>query len=189
MHRQAVYASSDALHRLGHEVNAQLACLDEGAHQSVHAVAVGEHRREGLPNIDGGGVGEQVVVVALGVDVLVRLARERVHFHVHRHGDGQVHLHAHSHRGEELPLYYEGTAKTIFMSHETYTPARGGSAAAEVMALRETFGQSSGDIIIANTKGFTGHPMGVGVEDVLLKNDPKNRQNVELTLTVSTFVR
>ncbi|MDX1414466.1 MAG: SDR family NAD(P)-dependent oxidoreductase [Candidatus Promineifilaceae bacterium] len=56
----------------------------------------------------------------------------------------------------------------VFMSHETYTPARGGSAAAEVVALRETFGESANDIIIANTKGFTGHPMGVGVEDVIV---------------------
>ena len=30
--------------------------------------------------------------------------------------------------------------KTVFVSHETYTPARGGSAAAEIMALREVFG-------------------------------------------------
>jgi len=58
-------------------------------------------------------------------------------------------------------------AQTVFMSHETYTPARGGSAAAEVTALRETFGAAANEIIIANTKGFTGHPMGVGVEDVI----------------------
>ena len=56
---------------------------------------------------------------------------------------------------------------TVFMSHETYTPARGGSASAEIVALRQTFGESASDIIIANTKGFTGHPMGVGVEDVI----------------------
>ncbi len=55
----------------------------------------------------------------------------------------------------------------VFMSHETFTPARGGSAAAEIVALRETFGQSASDIVIANTKGFTGHPMGVGIEDVI----------------------
>lgn len=55
----------------------------------------------------------------------------------------------------------------VFMSHETYTPARGGSAAAEVTALRETFGPSTNNILIANTKGFTGHPMGVGIEDVI----------------------
>ena len=55
--------------------------------------------------------------------------------------------------------------QTVFFSHETYTPARGGSAQAEVKALRETFGQSTDSLVIANTKGFTGHPMGVGIED------------------------
>jgi len=54
-----------------------------------------------------------------------------------------------------------------FISHETYTPARGGSAAAEVFALRKTFGASANDLVVANTKGFTGHPMGVGVEDAV----------------------
>jgi 3-oxoacyl-(acyl-carrier-protein) synthase len=54
-----------------------------------------------------------------------------------------------------------------FISHETYTPARGGSAAAEVFALRRTFGASVNDVVVANTKGFTGHPMGVGVEDAV----------------------
>jgi malonyl CoA-acyl carrier protein transacylase len=56
---------------------------------------------------------------------------------------------------------------TVFMSHETFTPARGGSASAEVVALRKTFGPAARDVIVANTKGFTGHPMGVGVEDVI----------------------
>ena len=55
----------------------------------------------------------------------------------------------------------------VFMSHETFTPARGGSASAEVVALRSTFGDVTSQIIMANTKGFTGHPMGVGVEDVI----------------------
>ena len=54
-----------------------------------------------------------------------------------------------------------------FISHETYTPARGGSAAAEVFALRKTFGASANDLVVANTKGFTGHPMGVGIEDAM----------------------
>ncbi|MBN2574153.1 MAG: SDR family NAD(P)-dependent oxidoreductase, partial [Deltaproteobacteria bacterium] len=54
-----------------------------------------------------------------------------------------------------------------FISHETYTPARGGSAAAEVFALRKAFGASVNDVVVANTKGFTGHPMGVGVEDAV----------------------
>lgn len=58
-------------------------------------------------------------------------------------------------------------AQTMFMSHETYTPARGGSASAEIHALRHTFGPNANKVIIANTKGFTGHTMGVGIEDVV----------------------
>ena len=54
---------------------------------------------------------------------------------------------------------------TVFFSHETYTPARGGSAQSEVKALRDTFGDSTNQLVIANTKGFTGHPMAVGIED------------------------
>ncbi len=61
----------------------------------------------------------------------------------------------------------EIAAQTMFMSHETYTPARGGSASAEINALRYTFGEHANQIIIANTKGFTGHTMGVGIEDVV----------------------
>ncbi len=55
----------------------------------------------------------------------------------------------------------------VFVSHETYTPARGGSASAEVVALRKTFGEAANQVIVANTKGFTGHPMGAGIEDVI----------------------
>ncbi len=58
-------------------------------------------------------------------------------------------------------------AQTVFVSHETYTPARGGSAAAEVHALRTVFGPAADQIVVANTKGFTGHAMGVGIEDVV----------------------
>jgi malonyl CoA-acyl carrier protein transacylase len=57
--------------------------------------------------------------------------------------------------------------QTVFVSHETYTPARGGSASAEIAALRSVFGASASEIVMANTKGFTGHPMGVGIEDVI----------------------
>ncbi len=55
----------------------------------------------------------------------------------------------------------------MFMSHETYTPARGGSAAAEINSIRETFGEDADKIVVANTKGFTGHPMGAGIEDAI----------------------
>ena len=57
--------------------------------------------------------------------------------------------------------------ETVFVSHETYTPARGGSAAAEIRALRQVFGDQANQVVIANTKGYTGHTMGVGVEDVV----------------------
>ena len=58
-------------------------------------------------------------------------------------------------------------SQLLFVSHETYTPARGGSAAAEIFALRHVFGAAAERIVIANTKGYTGHPMGAGIEDVL----------------------
>ena len=60
---------------------------------------------------------------------------------------------------------HEMAPNTVFFSHETYTPARGGSAQSEVKALRDTFGASTNKLVIANTKGFTGHPMAVGIED------------------------
>jgi acyl transferase domain-containing protein/acyl carrier protein/NAD(P)-dependent dehydrogenase (short-subunit alcohol dehydrogenase family) len=56
---------------------------------------------------------------------------------------------------------------TVFVSHETYTPARGGSASAEIHALRQVFGDAADQIVIANTKGQTGHAMGTGIEDVV----------------------
>ena len=61
----------------------------------------------------------------------------------------------------------EVAPQMVFVSHETYTPARGGSASAEIHALRKVFGEVADRIVIANTKGFTGHPMGTGIEDVV----------------------
>jgi acyl transferase domain-containing protein/NAD(P)-dependent dehydrogenase (short-subunit alcohol dehydrogenase family) len=57
--------------------------------------------------------------------------------------------------------------QTVFVSHETYTPARGGSASAEIHALRHVFGDMADRIVIANTKGLTGHAMATGIEDVV----------------------
>ncbi|MCK6553793.1 SDR family oxidoreductase [Candidatus Binatia bacterium] len=62
---------------------------------------------------------------------------------------------------------YDIAPQTVFVSHETYTPARGGSASAEVFALRGCFGAAADRIVVANTKGFTGHAMGAGIEDVV----------------------
>ncbi len=57
--------------------------------------------------------------------------------------------------------------QTVFVSHETYTPARGGSASAEINALRRVFGPAADSVVITNTKGFTGHAMGAGIEEVV----------------------
>jgi acyl transferase domain-containing protein/NAD(P)-dependent dehydrogenase (short-subunit alcohol dehydrogenase family) len=61
----------------------------------------------------------------------------------------------------------EVAPQMVFVSHETYTPARGGSASAEIHALRRVFGENADKIVIANTKGMTGHAMGTGIEDVV----------------------
>ena len=58
--------------------------------------------------------------------------------------------------------------KLLFMSHETYTPARGGSADAEVTVLETVFADHLNNICISNTKGFTGHTLGAAIEDVVL---------------------
>ena len=57
--------------------------------------------------------------------------------------------------------------QTVFVSHETYTPARGGSASAEIHALRGVFGEVADRVVIANTKGLTGHAMATGIEEVV----------------------
>jgi phosphopantetheine--protein transferase-like protein len=65
-----------------------------------------------------------------------------------------------------LGLTREALARDlVFVSHETFTPARGGSAQAEVDALRRAFGDQVGEVLVVNTKGYTGHPMAVGLED------------------------
>uniref|UniRef100_A0A7S2ILQ0 beta-ketoacyl-[acyl-carrier-protein] synthase I n=1 Tax=Haptolina brevifila TaxID=156173 RepID=A0A7S2ILQ0_9EUKA len=56
----------------------------------------------------------------------------------------------------------------LYFSHETFTYARnGGCAGAEVTALRSAFGDDIRKILITNSKGLTGHAMGVCFEDVL----------------------
>ncbi len=62
----------------------------------------------------------------------------------------------------------EMAPNTVFMSHETYTPARGGSSEAEAQSLRRAFGSACTGVCVANVKGYTGHPMGAGIEDGLL---------------------
>jgi len=57
----------------------------------------------------------------------------------------------------------------VYFSHETSTHATAASSCAgnECAALREVFGDELlSKLLILNTKGFTGHPMGVSFEDV-----------------------
>ena len=57
----------------------------------------------------------------------------------------------------------------VYFSHETCTHASSSSSCAgnEVAALRAAFGDDLlSKLLILNTKGFTGHPMGVSFEDV-----------------------
>jgi len=69
----------------------------------------------------------------------------------------------------ELRMSRDEIAKNlVYYSHETCTSAQGGCAKAEMDALDNAFGTTAKpNILIANTKGFTGHPMGVGLEDVV----------------------
>ena len=57
----------------------------------------------------------------------------------------------------------------VYFSHETSTHASSASSCSgnEVAALRSAFGDDLlAKLLICNTKGFTGHPMGVSFEDV-----------------------
>jgi len=62
----------------------------------------------------------------------------------------------------------EIAAHGVYFSHETCTHASSASSCAgnEVAALRHAFGPLLDKLLILNTKGFTGHPMGVSFEDV-----------------------
>lgn len=56
----------------------------------------------------------------------------------------------------------------VYYSHETFTCSKGGCAKAELDALAAALGEDSkAKVLVCNTKGFTGHPMGVGIEDVV----------------------
>ena len=57
----------------------------------------------------------------------------------------------------------------VYFSHETSTHASDASSCSgnEIAALRQAFGNELlSKLLILNTKGFTGHPMGVSFEDV-----------------------
>lgn len=56
-----------------------------------------------------------------------------------------------------------------YFSHETSTNASPSASCAsnELYGLRKVFGHDFKNLVILNTKGFTGHPMGVSFEDVV----------------------
>jgi len=57
----------------------------------------------------------------------------------------------------------------VYLSHETCTHAspEASCASNEVYALRQAFGDDLQHLTIINTKGYTGHPMGVSFEDTV----------------------
>ncbi|RME56599.1 MAG: hypothetical protein D6795_01080, partial [Deltaproteobacteria bacterium] len=57
--------------------------------------------------------------------------------------------------------------RAFFVSHEPFTPARGGSADAEAHTLRTCFGEALQEVPVVNVKGYTGHPMGASLEEVV----------------------
>ena len=57
--------------------------------------------------------------------------------------------------------------ETVYFSHETFSPKKGGCAETEKMALENVFGDRYRDIKIVNTKGMTGHTMGASLEEAV----------------------
>ncbi|GAE88150.1 type I polyketide synthase [Acetivibrio straminisolvens] len=57
--------------------------------------------------------------------------------------------------------------RTVYYSHETFSPRKGGCANAEKAALEKTFGSNFRDIKVINTKGMTGHTMGASIEEAV----------------------
>lgn len=113
-------------------------------------VMVPERFAEGLEALVG------LMLVALGVDVLLRLWRERIHFHAHRHDDGTLHVHAHSHKGEsrrehdprhhdhEHPPGFPVRALCVGMVH-----GLAGSAALILLTLNSTMSPALGLVYVA----------------------------------------
>ena len=94
------------------------------------------------------------------------ISRDRWQLHLKTRGQ---HYHERAKQVELLHAAHPNVGADVaaLALHETYTPARGGSASAEINALRRVFGNTADQIVIANTKGFTGHAMATGIEEVL----------------------
>ncbi len=57
--------------------------------------------------------------------------------------------------------------KTLYFSHETYTPKKGGCSQTEKIALETVFGDQFREILVTNTKGMTGHTIGASIEEAV----------------------
>ena len=72
------------------------------------------------------------------------------------------------------------SGRLVFVSHETYTPARGGSASGRGGSRCGAFVFGAehpiDHIVVANTKGFTGHAMGAGHRGRRRGEDPRDRR-------------
>jgi 3-oxoacyl-(acyl-carrier-protein) synthase/NAD(P)-dependent dehydrogenase (short-subunit alcohol dehydrogenase family)/acyl carrier protein len=58
-------------------------------------------------------------------------------------------------------------SKTVYCSHETYSPKNGGCGQMEKRSLEYAFGERFKNIKVINTKGMTGHTMGASIEEAL----------------------
>lgn len=58
-------------------------------------------------------------------------------------------------------------SKTVYCSHETYSPKNGGCGQMEKRSLEYAFGEKFKDIKVINTKGMTGHTMGASLEEAI----------------------
>ncbi|WP_010250325.1 type I polyketide synthase [Acetivibrio cellulolyticus] len=57
--------------------------------------------------------------------------------------------------------------KTVYYSHETYSPRKGGCSIAEKQALHHAFGEKFRELKVINTKGMTGHTLGASIEEAV----------------------
>jgi acyl transferase domain-containing protein/NAD(P)-dependent dehydrogenase (short-subunit alcohol dehydrogenase family) len=57
--------------------------------------------------------------------------------------------------------------RTLYFSHETYTPKKGGCSQTEKIALETVFGADFREILVTNTKGMTGHTIGASIEEAV----------------------
>ncbi|MHB8062803.1 MAG: beta-ketoacyl synthase N-terminal-like domain-containing protein [Ruminiclostridium sp.] len=58
-------------------------------------------------------------------------------------------------------------SKTMYLSHETYASKEGGCSFAEKASLEYSFKDKYSDVLVCNTKGFTGNTMGASIEDAI----------------------